>query len=362
MSVAVVNALRRLFRRSLWLFLFGSALAHAQTARSFPIDRWDPPFNVVHHHVAESYQMLDHVSKKWVVCAVLPHLKDSYWLAVDYGLVSEATRLGIDLRVYEAGGYDKADVQVRQVNACMDAGAQALLVGAIDPDKLTGAISRFLAKGHPVIDFINGGINNPRPTARVASDQFELAERAGAVVLAKSQGKPTRILWFPGPQGVGWSTAANAGLIHALQNSNVLIVDTLWGEPGVAVQTKLLEQALGRHPDLDFVVGNGIAAEAAVTELRRRGLAEKVPIVSYYITINVYRAIQRGSILAVPSDQPALQSSLALDMGVKALEGMPIPKHVSVQFETISKGETPSINLHDSLAPDGFEPIFGVNN
>ena len=32
-------------------------------------------------------------SRPWRLCAVYPHLKDSYWLAVNYGMVEEARAL-----------------------------------------------------------------------------------------------------------------------------------------------------------------------------------------------------------------------------------------------------------------------------
>ena len=32
------------------------------------------------------------------ICALYPHLKDSYWLSVNYGMVSEAEKQGVTLR------------------------------------------------------------------------------------------------------------------------------------------------------------------------------------------------------------------------------------------------------------------------
>ncbi|NMU84781.1 TMAO reductase system protein TorT, partial [Vibrio parahaemolyticus] len=52
------------------------------------------------------------------ICAIYPHLKDSYWLSVNYGMVSEAKREGVELRVLEAGGYPNKTRQEQQLALC----------------------------------------------------------------------------------------------------------------------------------------------------------------------------------------------------------------------------------------------------
>ncbi len=52
-----------------------------------------------------SYEPLGHAQKPWHICAIYPHLKDTYWLSVNYGMVEEARRLGVNFTLYESGGY-----------------------------------------------------------------------------------------------------------------------------------------------------------------------------------------------------------------------------------------------------------------
>ena len=68
------------------------------------IDVWSPPFNAEHQHTVQQYVPPERASLPWRICASIPHLKDDYWLAVNFGLVDEAKRLGIALNLYEAGG------------------------------------------------------------------------------------------------------------------------------------------------------------------------------------------------------------------------------------------------------------------
>ncbi len=39
------------------------------------------------------------------LCALYPHLKDSYWLSVNAGMVEQARARGVMLKTFEAGGY-----------------------------------------------------------------------------------------------------------------------------------------------------------------------------------------------------------------------------------------------------------------
>lgn len=67
------------------------------------------------------------------ICAIYPHLKDSYWLSVNYGMVSEAEKQGVNLRVLEAGGYPNKSRQEQQLALCTQWGADAIILGTVDP-------------------------------------------------------------------------------------------------------------------------------------------------------------------------------------------------------------------------------------
>ena len=45
-------------------------------------------------------------TKPWNICVLFPHMKDSFWVAADYGIVEEAKRQNVNVTLYEAGGYE----------------------------------------------------------------------------------------------------------------------------------------------------------------------------------------------------------------------------------------------------------------
>jgi protein TorT len=143
------------------------------------IDVWSPPFNTEHQHELQQYTPPGHASRPWRICASIPHLKDDYWLAVNFGLVNEAKRMGVALNLYEAGGYENLATQQSQIAECVAQNkADALIIGAISADGLNSVIADYSAKGMPVIDLING-INSDKVTARVAADFYDMGFAAG---------------------------------------------------------------------------------------------------------------------------------------------------------------------------------------
>lgn len=325
------------------------------------VDVWDPAFNKDRKHHIESYAALDKASKPWKLCVTIPHLKDAYWLAVNYGLVEHAKQLGVALTIQAAGGYERLDEQRKQVDQCLADNADALILGAIQSDGFNDQISTFITRGKPVIDLING-IDSPQLTARAAADFFEMGKAAGDYALKHlGNGKPMKVGWFPGPKAAGWAQAGDQGFRAALAGKTMSVVDTAWGDTGLAAQAKLVNQMLDAHPDITLIAGTAVTAEAAVQELRRRKLSERVKVISYYFAPAVHRGIQRNVIAAAPSDVPGLQARLAVDLAVRALEKRPHPKHLSAALQLIDAGNVNHIDLSGSLAPEGFRAIFSVN-
>jgi periplasmic protein TorT len=333
----------------------------ADEAKPFPVDVWEPPFNQQRQHVRKQYVPLAHASKQWHLCASIPHLKDDYWLAVNSALIQEARRLGVRLNLFEAGGYEHLDRQKRQIAECMKKRTDGLIVGAISADGLNDLIDSYAWRGIPAIDLING-VTSEAIAARAAADFYDMGFAAGQALkkLAGADGRPVRIAWFPGPKGAGWVAAGNEGFRAAVEGTRIAIVVTSFGDTGLAEQTKLVTAALDQHKDLDYIVGTAVTAEAAVPVLRERKRSAKTKVLSYYFGAGVYRGIQRGTIVAAPTDQPAIQAKLSVDLMVRVLEKKDYFRHVSATVILVDSGSLPKFDLSSSLGPPGFRPIFST--
>jgi len=331
----------------------------------YPLDVevWDPPFNDTRQREQKRYTPLERAQKKWQIRVFIPHLKDDYWMGVNYGLIDEARRLEVSLSIFEAGGYDQLDIQRRQIEKVLDENPDGLIIGAISLDGLNDIVKKASDKGIPVLDMING-ISSPHIAARAAASFWDMGHAAGSYLrrLQENRGQPIKIAWFPGPDGAGWVKAGDDGLRQAIAGSAIEILESGYGDTGSAAQAKLVEAALSRHADdLDCIVGTAVTAEAAVKILRRRGLADRIKVLSYYYSPGVHRGIRRGDITAAPSDLTVLQARIAVDIMVRILEKRDYYKHVAPEVTVVDRDNIRSWDTSTTLAPRGFRPIFSIN-
>jgi len=122
----------------------------------FPVEVWNKPFDFSSSRTDKSYVALKRAQKKWHIFLSIPHMKDAYWIAVNYGAISEAQRLGIKLSLFEADGYSKLVVQKNQINDCVKDGADGVIISAASYKGLNKTVEDIAAKNIPVVDLING--------------------------------------------------------------------------------------------------------------------------------------------------------------------------------------------------------------
>jgi len=343
-------------------FAWSCTPAFAKDWFPYPVQQWDPPFNMSSPRKNVNYTPLPKAAKKWSICVSFPHMKDAYWMGVDYGVVEESKRLGVKMQLVEAGGYTELKKQISQIEDCVTAGANAVVIGAISADGLNNLVSEIRKKNIPVIDVING-ISSPELSAKSLVSFGEMGAKAGEVLakLHPAGSPPVKVAWFPGPPGAGWVEAGNTGFQGAIKGSAVQVVETKYGDTGKEVQSKLVEDTLQAHPDISYIVGTAVTAEAAVPILKSRGLDKKIKVLSYYYTPGVHQGIRGASIMAAPTASPVIQGRIAIDQAVRILEGKDYLKHVGPALFVVDQSNFKTFNTESTLAPASFKPTFTVD-
>jgi periplasmic protein TorT len=327
----------------------------------FPVEEHNPPFDMNSPVTKVKYEPLQKADKKWNICVSFPHMKDAYWLAVDYGVAEEAKDLGVTMHLVEAGGYTNLAKQISQIEDCVSAGAQVVVIGAISFDGLNKTVEALNQKKIPVIDVING-ISSPKISAKSLVSFETMGYKAGEYIAKlhpKGSGK-VKVAWFPGPPGAGWVEAGNVGFNKAIKDSDLELVATKYGDTGKEVQLRLVEDVLQANPDIQYIVGTSPTTEAAAQLLRERNLSDKIKVVAYYFTPGVYENIKKGRVLAAPTDSAVIQGRVAIDQAVRILEGKEYRKHVGPEIYVIDKSNINKFDYGSSLAPENWKPVFAV--
>lgn len=350
------------FLRHILLAGFAVLTSQSANAESWQLQVPTVPFDDDSPTQSAQYRPLDHAAKPWRLCVLYPHLKDAYWLSVNYGMVEEANRLGVSFDLYEAGGYPNLARQIEQVKTCGKRHMDALILGPVSYSGLSPAVLE-VAKQMPVIAAVND-MDDAGISAKSSVSWREMGAAAGrAIAKRHPKGSPTvKLAWFPGPTGAGWVHFVEQGFFEALSNSSAQIVATRYGDTGIEQQVLLVEDVLDRVPEVDYLVGSGPMAEAAVSILRARNLTDRIGVVSTYVSHGVYRGIKRGRILAAPTDFAVLQGRLAVELAVRAIEGRLTIRHAGPRIVTLTPENIDAIGTQESLAPASFVPVFKVTN
>ncbi|WP_461604196.1 TMAO reductase system periplasmic protein TorT [Aeromonas rivipollensis] len=293
------------------------------------------------------------------LCALYPHLRDAYWLSVNQGMVEEATRLGVSLRIHEAGGYGALAEQRQQLQQCLREGSDAILLGAVSHEGLREAIT---ASPLPVFGLVND-LPAGLVQAKVGVSWYQMGWLMGHWLALRhpAGSQPVSVALFPGPKSSGGNNVVEPGFADAIRGSAIKLVTTARGDNSREIQRTLVQQTLARHPDLDYLVGGAIAAEVAVNELAQRHL-DHPKVLSTYFSHGVQRGLLRGKMLAANSDQMRLQGRLAVAQAVCLLQHpeageQQCPRVMGPPILTL---DGPLADTGDSLSDGAFRPVYRV--
>lgn len=314
-------------------------------------EQWTPP---------------ERANKSYVLGVSFPHLKDPYWLAVNYGIVKEAERLGVGIQLVAAGGYTELQKQVDQVENLSQQNVDGIILASISYAGLDPMVEEISKKGKPVLEVIND-IQAPAIKAKALVSFYDMGFKAGDFVIADAAGKAeVNVVFLPGPAGSGWAPDTVDGFNEAVKKfpGKVNVLAVKWGDTGKNVQLSLIEDVLQTFPKIDYLIGNAVAADAAVGPLAESKRAGEVKVVSTYIIPPLYDKIKNGQVAAAPSDLTVLQGRMAVDMMVRILNGekpgADFPFRSGPVIPTITKANIDQYSYETLFGEQDFRPQFSV--
>lgn len=314
----------------------------------------------------ESWALPPKPSKPYHIGVSFPHLKDSYWLAVNYGILAEAERLGVSFTLMEAGGYDNLPTQQEQLQALADKGVDGIILASISYDGNNDMVQSLAANGTPVIEVIND-IEAEAIAAKALVSFYEMGFFAGEFVASDAAAagkKELKVAFFPGPKGSGWADDTLLGFRSATEffEGNIELVAVEWGDTGLDKQAALIRSVLSANPELDYIVGNAVAATVAPDLLV--GAASAPKVVGTYITPALYARIQDGQVAAAPADMTVDQARIAVGMMVRLLDGetpgKDFPFRTGPLIPIVTSANIATFPYKQLFGPKGFKPVFSA--
>jgi protein TorT len=300
--------------------------------------------------------------KKNRMCLLMPHTQDAVIMAYIYGAVDEAKRLGQAITVFDAGGYSNDSNQRAQFENCLTLGVDAILLQPINPGGWETDIARAQAQGVKVINATEGvdakvdgrSLVNFQVNGKILGESLKARHAAGSAKV--------KAIVLPGGAGIPFVEDTIVGLREGLQGSSVELVDVVYGGMDAAAQLKLVEDVLVAHPDLSYIIGNGIAINQAVNVLAQRELTEQVKLLTTYLDPELLTYIQKGRVLAGAAESSVMLKRIAVDLAVMAANGQGEVKDLipHVQLVTQDNANDPAI-VEANFQPKGWKAQFKVD-
>jgi len=308
--------------------------------------------------VETGYEPLPKAAKAHNLCVLFPHLKDSFWVAVNYGIVEEAKRQGVNMNLYEAGGYENLSRQLSQFDDCLASKADAIVIGGVSEGGMSQKYTEAMNKGIPVIS-VAVPVTKTKIAGKVYSDFPTMGALTGKYLLEYLKGKPAAVVTFPGPAGSGWAEGFNDGFKQSIAGTNVKLLGEKFGDTGVQVQMQLVQDALQAYPDMSVVWGTAPTAEAAMGAVAQAGRTD-VLIMSSYENQAMVDAVKRGDILGFATQYAVANGTIAVDQAIRAIEKKPMMTFAKPVPDVVAKDTLDKVNMDLTLAPVSFKPVFQV--
>jgi protein TorT len=298
------------------------------------------------------------------LCAVYPHLKDSYWLSINFGMTEQAKQRTIELKVLEAGGYQNTDEQLKQIEQCIHWQASAILVGSVNFEKLNQKLVQ-VNQHTPIFALVNEIATN-NISGRTGVSWYQMGYKLGEYLVKhhkrNANNKPAKLAWFPGPKSGGGSLQSTKGLQAALINSPIAIIIIQHGLNEKITQFSLLKDTFKKYNNIDYLAGNAVMAEMAINEVAHLPKEQQPKILSHYLSHGVYRGIKRKKILMANSDQMVLQGKMAINQAVDYLQTGNVKTEQAPEIITIDQANISKLKAEFSLSPSYFKPIYSVKS
>ena len=259
----------------------------------------------------------------FAVC--LPTLDQPHFVAQRWGYEDEAKKLGVNLTIYDAGGYANLTRQIQQIEDATAAKVDAIILVSVSQTGTIPAVEDAIKAGIPVIN-VNVMCDSPKIIARVRSDDNEIGMTAGEF-LAKRLNYKGNIVMLAGKAGTSVAMLRAEGVKKAIgKYADMKILAEQYSEMTRAEGMRIMEdmfQTYGKTIHGVYAIGEhlGMGAAQALDAARRRD----VVICAIDFSKDLEQALRDGRIAATVTQQTITMGRLGVRLAKDVAEGKKVP-------------------------------------
>ena len=296
-------------------------------------------------------------AKQYRIGVVLPHLADPHFVGQAYGYIDEAERLGAEVTLLEAGGYQYLDRQVSQVEDLIASRVDAIVLVAVSGPGTVGAVEHAVAAGIPVIN-CNVMTDSDRVVTRIRSDD-EVIGRMHADFMGEALGAEGRVVLLRGAPGTSWAEGRGNAFRHRLTEKypKIEVLGEQYSQSTPAEGLRLMEDFLQTFPQIDGVYnGADTIAIGAAHAILAAGKQGQMVVTSTDFQVDAETLIREGVITMTVIQQTVTIGRWGVRAAINYLEGQPVPDVIFTPLLLVTKDSLDSVDLSTVREPPGWTP------
>lgn len=279
--------------------------------------------------------------------------EDQYFRTVEFGMRDAASELDLNLMVNNSFG--TLDKEITLIDTYLANQVDALVVAPLSAQSSIPALKRAFDRGIPVITY-DSFLDAEFPASNIRSDQVELGRitgEAARVFIEEQLGGKAKVAMVEyialAPEPAGQRVQGFRDEITKLPGVEIVTEQDAWLAPEA---TAVVENMLTANPDIDLVwaanEGGTVGAVNAVTAANKRGSGKHVYVFGTDMSeqIGSFLLSEDNVLQAVTAQKPFDIGRQAVIAAVKALNGEPVEKKVSMPGQLFSRTDPAAVQTY----------------
>jgi len=287
----------------------------------------------------------------------IPHLANPHYVGQAYGYIDEAQRLGAQVTLLEAGGYEHLDKQVSQVEDLIASKVDAIIIAAVSGPGTVGAVEAAAAAGIPVIN-VNVMTDSDKVVTRIRSDDDVIGRMQADFMRERLKGTGN-IVMLRGAPGTSWAEIRGNAFRKQLaaKYPNVKVLGEQYSQSTPADGLRLMEDFLQTYPQINGVYnGADSTAVGAAQAVKGAGKVGSIVMTATDFQLDTEKFIREGVISASVLQQPVTMGRWGVRAAISYLEKKAVPPVMFTGLMTATKENLDSLDLTAVRAPAGWTP------
>jgi len=255
------------------------------------------------------------------VALIAKSTDSEFFLSVFAGARAAATEYNLDLTISGPETEEDYEAQNRMIAGAVEAGAEAIVLSAIDYEKNAAAVDAAAQAGVRIVS-IDSGVGSEHVSAYIGTDNLAAGRMAAQAALEGVEG-PLCVGIVNYDEGTANGQEREKGAADALAGSGrarIAAVVTALTDAGHARAdtVRLLEE----HPEINALLAfnepTSVGAARAVADL---GLSDEVFFVGFDSNVETIEGLQEGSVDALVVQNPYAMGCLGVESAYKLISG-----------------------------------------